>query len=287
MSNPDPRSANPWLVSTEWLEAHLAAPDIVAVDGSFYLPAMNRNARQEYLDAHIPGAVFFDIDKIADTTSGLPHMLPSPVAFSSAMRKLGIGDGQTIVVYDGMGLFSAPRVWWTFRTFGVKDVYILDGGLPKWKAEGRAIDQGETLRIPRHFTARFNASAVANVSDVQKALESGDAQVVDARAADRFNGQAPEPRPDLPSGHMPGALNVPHSDIVQNGQLASPEQIAQAFAKGGVDLDRPMIASCGSGITAAVLAFALESIGKDVKAIYDGSWAEWASRGDLPIEPKP
>jgi thiosulfate/3-mercaptopyruvate sulfurtransferase len=287
MSNSDSQAASPWLVSTEWLEAHLAAPDIVVVDGSFYLPTMNRNARQEYLDAHIPGAVFFDIDKIADTTRDLPHMLPSPVAFSSAMRKLGIGDGQTIVVYDGLGLFSAPRVWWTLRTFGVREVFILDGGFPKWKAEGRKIEQGETLRMPRHFTARFNAGAVANVDDIRKVLAERDAQVVDARSADRFNGKAPEPRPGLPSGHMPGALNVPHDEIVQDGRLVAPERIKQAFAKNGVDLEKPVITSCGSGVSAAILTLALDAIGKEAKALYDGSWTEWAGRGDLPIEPKP
>ena len=224
--------ASRWLVTTQWLEEHLAAPDIVVVDGSYYLAAMNRDGYQEYLAAHIPGAVFFDINKIADTTSTLPHMLPRPEAFSSAMRALGIGDGQTIVVYDGMGMFSAARVWWTFRVFGVREVFILDGGLPKWKAEGRPIEFGETRRTPRHFTARFNHAAVAAVGDVQKALSDPSIQVVDARAAGRFDGTAPEPRPNLPSGHMPGALNMPYDKLLEDGRLIAAQAHRRRLPQG-------------------------------------------------------
>lgn len=276
--------ASRWLVSTDWLEQHLSAPDIVVVDGSFYLPSVNRNARQEYLDAHIPGAVFFDIDEIADHTTNLPHMLPKPEAFSSAMRDLGIGDGQTIVVYDGSGFYGAARVWWTFRVFGVREVFVLDGGFPKWKAEGRPIEFGEVKRLPRHFTARMDHGAVAALADVQKALASGRAQVVDARPAERFRGEAPEPRPGLRSGHMPGSFNVPSQTLVEDGRLVSRERLAAAFTRAGVDLDKPIITSCGSGVTAAMLTFALDALGKEGSILYDGSWAEWGGRQDVPVE---
>lgn len=279
----EPVPPSRWLVSTEWLQDHLSAPDIVVVDGSFYLAAMQRNAREEYLAAHIPGAVFFDIDAIADHTSNLPHMLPSAEAFSSAMRALGIGDGETIVIYDGLGLYGAPRVWWTFRTFGAREVFILDGGFPKWKTEGRPIEQGEIKRMPRHFTARLDHGSVAAVADVQKALASHGAQVVDARGADRFRGEAPEPRPGLRSGHMPGALNVPYATLLQDGRLRPRGQLAAAFAAGGVDTGKPVITSCGSGVTAAILSFALEALGNEKTSVYDGSWVEWGSRQDLPV----
>ncbi len=277
-----------WLVDTEWLAARLEAPDIVVVDGSWHLPTAGRDAHAEYLEAHIPGAIFFDIDDIADKSTNLPHMLPSPEAFASRMRKLGVGDGKRVVVYDSVGLFSAPRVWWTFRVMGHNDVVVLDGGLPKWQAEGRPVESGPVRQQERHFTARRHAGMVADLDDVRRAVASGEAEIVDARSAERFEGRAPEPRPGLKSGHIPGSRNLPYSRLLTpDGRLKPREELEAAFAEARLDLSRPLITSCGSGVSAAILSLALAELGHRRTALYDGSWAEWGGRDDTPIATGP
>jgi thiosulfate/3-mercaptopyruvate sulfurtransferase len=274
-------------VTTEWLATHLGEPGLGLIDASWHLPPTGRNGEAEFRAGHIPGAVFFNIDVIADTSSGLPHMLPDPVAFSSAMRKLGLGDGMHMVVYDALGLFAAARVWWTLRAFGVIDVKILEGGLPKWIKEGRPLEEGAQERQPRHFSARLDHSVVASLDDVRRALASGAAQIVDARPAERFRGETPEPRPGLRSGHIPGSLNLPFVDIIEHGKLKPAPALAETFAAHGVDLGAPVITSCGSGVSAAILALAVEEAGGKVAGLYDGSWAEWGGRDDCPVETGP
>ncbi len=277
-------SRNDIFVSTAWLAEHLGREDIVVVDGSYYLATMNRDAAAEFSAGRIPGAVRFDIDTVKDPHSSLPHMLPTPEAFAAAVGAMGIGDGMTVVVYDGMGLFAAPRVRWTFKAFGAETVHILDGGLPHWKAEGRALESGAPApRAARVFTPRFDPAVVAGLADIRRVLADGSAQVVDARPADRFAGTAPEPRPGLPSGHMPGAFNVPFSTLVADGKLKDEAGLRAALEAGGVDLTKPIITSCGSGVSAAIVSTALELIGKPAAALYDGAWVEWASQPDTQI----
>lgn len=277
------------VVSSEWLAENLKAPDLRVVDGSYYLPHEGLDPRAEYELHHIPGALFFDIDDIADAESELPHMLPSPVKFSSKVRKLGLGDGLRIVVYDQRGLFSAPRVWWTFRHFGHRDVAVLDGGLPKWMAEGRPVDEGEARASERHFTPRVDSFVLRDKDQMLSNLKSGREQVLDARSKGRFEGREPEPREGLRGGHMPGSLNLPYGELIEpeTQTLKPTEQLRAAFEAAGLDMSRPVVTTCGSGITAGILALGLELAGHKQVAVYDGSWAEWGLPGDTPVDSGP
>jgi thiosulfate/3-mercaptopyruvate sulfurtransferase len=274
--------------TTAQLAAQLGDPDLGLIDASWHLPPSGRIGEAEFRRQHIPGAVFFDLDRIAELDSGLPHMLPSPETLVAAMRVLGLGDGMRFVIYDALGLFAAARVWWTLRAYGVEDARILEGGLPQWIKEARPLESGAPRpRSPRPFTPRLNPSFVASLDQVREALASGDAQVVDARPAERFRGAAPEPRPGLRSGHMPGSLSLPFVEIVDHGRLKSPEALRTVFSDHKVDLEKPIITSCGSGVTAAILALAVEEAGGHMRGLYDGSWAEWGAREDCPVETGP
>lgn len=275
-------------VTPDWLHQRLSAPDIVVLDASWYLPAQGRDAEAEYRAAHVPGAIRFDLDAMSDTESSLPHMLPRPEVFSSRMRALGVGDGAQVVVYDGMGLFSAPRVRWMLQTFGMRDVSILEGGLPAWIAAGYPTEDGESRpRDRRHFTARLDNGAVADAGDIARALAGGTVQVVDARSGPRFRGEEAEPRAGVRPGHMPGAKNLHYAALQANGRLRDEASLRAAIAEAGVDLGQPVITTCGSGVTAAIVALALETLGQPPRALYDGSWAEWGSDPARPVETGP
>lgn len=284
MCNSNPRV----LVSTEWLAERLGTAEIRVLDATMYLPGDGRDAQAIYRQKHIPGAQFFDIDEIADERSCLPHMLPPVTKFVSRMRRMGLGDAHRVIVYDQHGLYSAARVWWTFRALGHPNIAVLDGGLPKWEAEGRPVEAEIPEPRERHFTARRDPRLLRDVTQVAGALKTGDEQIIDARAPERFRGEAPEPREGLRSGHMPGAINLPFRDLLNPDQtMKAPDELRAIFESAGVDLARPIVTSCGSGVTAAILNLALARIGNERTALYDGSWAEWGAYPDLAVESGP
>jgi len=271
------------LVSTEWLAEHIDDPKIVILDATWYMPGDPRDAARTFAEGHIPGARFFSINDICDQTSDLPHMLSDPADFAIDARRLGVNPDSTVVVYDGEGLFSAARVWWNFRAMGHSTVVVMDGGLPRWIDEGRAVETGWREAPHGEFKSHPESALVRNLDAVRAALADGATQIIDARSAGRFTGEAPEPRAELRGGHMPGALNMPWNTLVEHGALRLPRALKTAFDAAGVDLSAPIITSCGSGVSAAVLALALAVIGRGDAAVYDGSWSEWGARKDTPI----
>ena len=280
MTRDDPKT----LVSTQWLAAHLKDPDLRVLDASWYLPGSKRDPFAEYQAAHIPGARFFDLDDVSDHRSELPHMVPPVEKFMSRMRAIGVGDGHQIVVYDGSGLFSAPRVWWLFKLMGQMDIAVLDGGFPKWQAEGHPVEDLPPILRDRHMMVRRQNQMVKDVTQVSAASKLGESEIVDARSPGRFYGKDPEPRPGLRAGHIPGSKNVFYKDLLKaDDTMKSPDEMRQVFLEAGVDLDKPVITSCGSGVTAAILSLGLTRMGKTDHSLYDGSWTEWGMFPTLPI----
>lgn len=279
----------PSLVSTEWLSAELGSAGLRVLDASWYLPSMDRDAEAEYLAGHLPGAVFFDLDSSSDTTSPLPHMLPDPQVFAARMSALGIADGDRIVVYDGSGVnLSAPRAWWMFRVFGHAEVAVLDGGIGKWRSEGRPLERGRPEPQPARFSAALDPSRVRDRAAVIGNLASGREQVVDMRSRGRFEGRDPEPRPGIRGGHIPGSRSLPFTDLVAaDGTMLPPAELRRRLAEAGIDPARPVIASCGSGTTACALVLALDVLGATQAAVYDGSWTEWGGATETPVDTGP
>lgn len=273
-----------FIVTADWLEEHLHDPGLIVIDGSWYLPAQGRNAREEYNEAHIPGAIFFDHDVVVDPDSDLPHTIPSPVIFEEHASAMGISRNDTIVVYDGPGMFSAARVWWLFRTFGANKVYVLDGGLDRWKESGRPVTDAPTKIAACAFIPSYDDGQVVKLHGMMGLVSSGIGQIADARSQGRFSGSEPEPREGMRSGHMPGAVNLPFSELIENGSLKDLDTLKQIITDSGLDLTKPIVTTCGSGVTAAVINLALSSLGRTDSRLYDGSWSEWGGRQDTAVE---